>query len=183
MSIIAFRAVSIGLLAGVATFLTLGPAAGHGLRSWAVFIAWASFIHLGGGLEGLKKTISHNLFGAFLGSLALGFATQLPAGLSISYAAWASIGVALGICAIVLASKLPALSDIASSLLGFAAILIGALPDVSIEKMVTPSLENPIVGVVASLILGALLAFIAEAIADLLRKRWPQRGAGSTVKA
>jgi hypothetical protein len=183
MNITAFRAVSIGLLAGLTTFLALGPGAGHGLHSWAIFIAWASFIHLGGGLEGLKKTILQNFFGALLGSVALGFATQLPSGISISYPAWAAIGVALTICAIVLASELPAFSDVSSSLLGYVAILIGALPEISVEKIVAPNLGNPIIGVAASLIIGALLAFIAEAIADFLFSRLSRSGAGSTAKA
>jgi hypothetical protein len=183
MSITAFRAVSIGLLAGLATFLALGPGAGHGPQLWAAFIAWASFIHLGGGLEGLKKTIIHNVFGALSGAVALGFATQFPSGSSIDYPAWAAIGVASTICAVVLASRLPAFSDVASSLLGYVAIFIAAAPDIRMQKIVAPNLENPIVGVFASLIIGALLAFIAEAIADFLRKRLLRGGAGSTAGA
>jgi hypothetical protein len=183
MSIVVIRAVSIGLLAGLATFLTLGPSVGYGLQIWAVFIAWACFFHLGGGLEGLKKTIIHNLFGVIVGVVAMGFATQLPSGILISYAAWAAIGVAVTICVIVLASQIPMLADVPSSLLGYVAILMATLPDNRLERMLAPALENPILGVVASLVVGASVAFVAEVVADFLHARFARAGAGAAAKA
>jgi len=71
MDIISALAVSIGLLAGVATWLFLGPMGGLGLSLWAAFVAWATFYPCGGKEAGLQKTIVHNIFGAFLGWLAL----------------------------------------------------------------------------------------------------------------
>jgi hypothetical protein len=172
------RAASIGLLAGLTTFLVLGPSAAYGSQIWAVFLAWASFLLLGGGLDGLRKTIVHNLFGVIVGLAALAFATQQPSVAEISYAAWAAIGVALTVGVIVLASKLSALSNIPASLLGYVAVLVAALPDYRLDKILAPNLENPVIGVVASLIAGALLAYVAEAIADYLRARLPQDRAG-----
>ena len=79
MDIISALAVSIGLLAGVATWLFLGPMGGLGLSLWAAFVAWATFYHCGGKEAGLQKTIVHNIFGAFLGWLALLAISQISA--------------------------------------------------------------------------------------------------------
>jgi len=166
-----FRAVSVGVLAGVATFLALGPSAGYGSQIWAVFLAWASFFHLGGGFAGLRKTIVQNLFGVAMGIIALVFATQQPATLAVGYAVWAAFGVALTVSVLVLASKFALLSDVPASLLGYVAALVVALPDFRLDKILAPSVENPLVGLIASLICGALLAFAAESVTDALRAR------------
>lgn len=84
MDIIAALSVSIGLLAGVATWLFLGPMGGLGLSVWATFIAWASFYHCGGKEAGLQKTIVHNIFGAVIGWIALILVTKIPLGVAAS---------------------------------------------------------------------------------------------------
>jgi hypothetical protein len=181
MSATVYRAVSVGLLAGAATFLALGPSAGYGSQIWAVFIAWATFCHLGGGLAGLHRTITHNLFGVVVGVVALVFATQQPFGLAVSFPLWAAAGVALTIGMIVLASKAAPLSDAPASMLGYVAALVAALPDYRLERILSPGLENPAVGLVASLVMGALLAFVADGAAELLRQRFSRSEARSTA--
>jgi hypothetical protein len=183
MNILVFRAVIIGMLAGLATFLTLEPTTAYGLQIWAILIAWACFFHLGRGLDALKMTIIRNLFGVLVGVVAMGLAAQFPAGAHMSFAAWAAIGVGVTICAIVLASQIPLLADVPTLLLGYVAILVATLPDSRLERLLAPGLENPILGVVASLVAGAVLAFSAEAAAEFLHNRLARAGAGSAAKA
>jgi hypothetical protein len=47
MDLIVALAISIGVLGGIATWVSLGPLAGV-LQIWAIFIAWACFYHCGG---------------------------------------------------------------------------------------------------------------------------------------
>ena len=76
MNLIASRAISIALFGGLVAFLSLGPAAGYGPQILAVFIAWASYYHFNGKLEGLKKSLITNLFGAAWGAVAVAFLSQ-----------------------------------------------------------------------------------------------------------
>ena len=50
MNLINALAISIGILAAVATYLCLGTE--FGLQVWALFIGWGSFYHTGGGTGG-----------------------------------------------------------------------------------------------------------------------------------
>lgn len=176
MSIVTFRAVSIGVLGGLAAFLILGPASVYGVQLFALFVGWAGFYHFGGKLEGLRKTVVHYLFGAALGWLALVVVTQLPYGAAIGLPAFAGIAVAITLGLLVLASKLPALSDFSVAILGYAAVLGLALGDNRVDKILVPSLENPLVIAAVSLIVGAILGFVSETLAEALRKYVPLRG-------
>jgi hypothetical protein len=68
VDIIAALAASIGLLGAVATclFLTIGV-----IQIWAGFIGWASFFQCGGGVDGLRKSVSANLWGVVMAYVAL----------------------------------------------------------------------------------------------------------------
>jgi hypothetical protein len=50
-------ALSIGVLAIVATWLFLGPLAAILMQIWQAFIAWACFFHSGADIEAVKKTV------------------------------------------------------------------------------------------------------------------------------
>jgi len=50
-------ALSIGVLAVVATWLFLGPLAALLMQIWQAFIAWACFLHSGADIEAVKKTV------------------------------------------------------------------------------------------------------------------------------
>ena len=54
MSALIALAVSIGVLAVVATFLALGPLAAFNVQIWQIFIAWACFYHSGGKTDGAQ---------------------------------------------------------------------------------------------------------------------------------
>ena len=67
MDLVTALAVSIGLLGGVATYLYLSDFLGLGLQIWAAFIAWASFYHCGGKIQGFTSSILGELVGRGLG--------------------------------------------------------------------------------------------------------------------
>ncbi|MGD9657638.1 MAG: DUF1097 domain-containing protein [Methylocystis sp.] len=175
----ALRAAVVGVAAGVLAFLALGPTSAFGLQVWALLIGWASFLLLGGGLDGLRRSAIHSLFGACLAVGALIFATHQPEALGVEFAVWAALGVALTVALVTLAARLPILSSIPASLLGYVSVLVATLPDYRIERILSPSIENPVLGAVASLIVGALFAYAAEEIAQRLRSRLGE----STAKA
>jgi hypothetical protein len=62
MDIVTALALSIGLLGGVATYLYLSDPLVLGLQIWAAFIAWASFYHCGGKIQGSLRTSASAIF-------------------------------------------------------------------------------------------------------------------------
>ena len=145
MTLLIALALSIGLLAVVATWLFLGPLAAINVQIWQAFIAWASHFHNGGKTDGVVKTVVCMSFGAVVGMASVMLAGQLG-GLG---ALAAPVAVGIGAAVIVLAAHLPLLSTIPSCVYGFASvaglILLG--------KDMTPM--NAIVPTIGSIILGA----------------------------
>ena len=164
------RAVSIGAIGGIAAFFAFGPAAPYGAQLFIVLIGWAGFCHFGGKLGGLKLAASHYLFGALLAALALVLTTQLPYGETLGVAGWSAIAVAITLAALAFAPKLPTLSDVTGALLGYAALLGQAAIGGGDAKIIALTLDNPLLVALASLILGAVLALLAETLAETIQK-------------
>ncbi len=160
MTMLLALTVSIGLLAVVATWVFLGPLAAMNFQIWQAFIAWASFYHCGGKVDGAKKTVICMSFGAVVGMLSVMLAGQLG-GLG---ALAAPVAVGIGAAAIVLAAHLPILSTIPSCVYGFASvaglILLG--------KDMTPL--NAIVPTIGSIILGTIFGWLSETLGGKMAK-------------
>lgn len=179
MDIITALALSIGLLAGVATWLFLGPMGGLGLALWAAFVAWASFYHCGGKEAGLQKTIVHNVFGAFLGWVALLAISQMSLGATLGVPLWAAICVAISVFVLVIAAKNPMFGDIPAAVFGYASVAALALAGGKLSAVTAASLENPFVNIVISMVIGALFGYVSEKIAGaIVQKASPAVTAG-----
>ena len=153
-------AVSIGVLAVVATWVFLGPLAAFQMQIWQAFIAWACFFHSGGKTDGLTKTVVCMSFGAVVGMASVMLAGQLG-GLG---ALAAPVAVGIGAAVIVLAAHIGILATIPACVYGFAAvaglILLG--------KDMTPAAA--IVPTIASIVVGALFGWVSEMLAGKLTK-------------
>ena len=171
MDLITALAISIGLLGGIATWLFLGPIGALGLSIWAAFIAWASFYHCGGKEAGLQKTIVNNIFGAIIGWLALVLVTQIPLAASLSLPVWAGICVAVTVFILVIAAKNAMLSDIPAGVLGFASVVALSLAGNKLGALTAVSLENPLINIVISMVIGALFGYVSEKAAGAIVKK------------
>lgn len=163
MDLILALAVSIGLLGGISTylFLTVGT-----IQIWIAFIAWASFYHCGGGADGLKKSVTANVWGAIVGFVALLLIFKVDPGLP--GVLWPSIVVALTAFVLVLGAKVPALGAIPASVYGYAAIAgYGLLSGADIAAV---TLANPLVCTVVSMVVGALFGIVSEKFAGIMTK-------------
>lgn len=160
MSLLIALALSIGLLAVVATWLFLGPLAAFQMQVWQAFVAWASFFHNGGKTDGFVKTVVCMSFGAVVGMASVLLIGPLGAlgGLA------APVAVGIGAAVIVLAAHVPFLSTIPSSVYGFATvaglILLG--------KDMTPTAA--ILPTILSIAVGAAFGWVSEQLAGKLTK-------------
>ena len=162
MKLITALAVSIGLLAIAATYLSLGT--GFGIQVWALFIGWGCFYHTGGGTDGITKSPVNHIWGAAIAACAL-----LVVGTIGGSVLTTSVIVGISVFALVIAAHLPVLSTIPAAVYGYAstaafALLTGvALGDVA-------ALAKAAAIVSLSLIIGNCFGYLSEKAAGLLVK-------------
>jgi len=175
MNIIIIRAIGVALIGGLAAFLAFGPGAPHGAQFLSLLLGWASYSRFGGKLDGFKKSILHSLVGVALALAAVAFAVQHAAiAPRVDFAVWAATGVAVTVALLFLSTKLTPLSDFGALLLGYGAVA-GTAGGLSLDAFLSPSISNPALGVLISLLLGAFLACGADMLTDALEKRLPHR--------
>jgi hypothetical protein len=168
MDLVTALAVCIGLLGGVATYLYLSDFWGLGLQIWAAFIAWASFYHCGGKVQGFTSSILANLWGVVWGALTLIAFSNLDLGLAPPI--WAGICVAVGVGLMILGSKIPIFSAIPATVYGYAATVALALLTNTVASLTEPTLANPAAIVAISMFGGAIFGLISEAFAGAIAK-------------
>lgn len=180
MNITIIRAIGVALIGGLAAFLAFGPGAPHGAQLFSLLLGWTSYSRFGGKLDGFKRSILHSLAGVALALAAVAIAAQHASiGRTVDFAIWAAAGVAVTLVLLFLATKLPLLSDFGALLLGYAAIA-GTAGGLSLDAFLSPSIANPALGVLISLLLGAFLACGADMLTDALEMRLPDhRGAAA----
>lgn len=160
-------AISVGVLAVVATWLFLGPLAAIDAQVWQAFIAWGCHYHCGGRITGTRSTILCMSFGAVIGMAAVLLAGQLGALGALA----APLAVGLGAALIVLSAHLSPLSAIPASVYGFAAIAGLIL----LGSDVTPA--GALLPTIVSIAIGAVFGFVSEALSDALENVRPSAAA------
>ncbi|MCB1382103.1 MAG: DUF1097 domain-containing protein [Notoacmeibacter sp.] len=169
MPLLTALAISIGVLGGLATWAFVGPMASLGLQIWAAFIAWAAFYHSGGGAAALKSNIPAHIFGAIVGWASLWAITLLAPGLGVPVAG--GICVAIGAAVIVLAANIAALGSIPSSVYGFGCVAGYTLLAGKLGTLMSGSIvDNPLINIAVSMIIGAVLGFISQKIGAAMAK-------------
>lgn len=161
-------AVSVGLLAVVATWLFFGPLEATNAQVWQAFIAWGAHYHCGGKIKGTTTAIICMSFGALIGMLSVMLAGHL--GALGDFAAPVAVGA--GAAVIVLSSKLSFLAAIPASVYGFASIaglyLLGRTPE---ALGIGANVSEAILPTVIAIIVGALFGIVSENLAGALTKK------------
>jgi hypothetical protein len=159
-------AISVGVLGAIATWLFLGPLGGA-LAIWAAFIAWGCYFHCGGKEQGLQSAIVNNAAGAVIGGLTL-LAAGAAFGASMPAAVWPAICVGIGVAAMVLLANMPMFSVIPAQVYGFAAVVAYTLMKDAGGSLTAVSMENPVLVVILSMIIGAAFGYVSEKLAGML---------------
>jgi len=151
--------LSIGILAGIATFLAVGPLSGVFLI-WAATIPWAAYFALGADKEALKNMIVCGIFGVFMAWVTAIELTNIPASIAIGFPAMAAFTVTIAVIVLCLAAIIPAFSCIPASVLGYSATfayLLQTPGKLTQDVLMSVSLDNPLVVISISIILGTYL--------------------------
>ena len=176
MPLLTALALSIGILGGIATWLFVGPMAGLGLQIWAAFVAWAAYYHSGGKEVSLKSNIPAHIWGAVLGWVVLLGINGLAGSLGVPLAA--GISVAITVIVLVLGANISMFASIPSAVYGYACVAAYALLAGKLGTLTAASLvDNPLINIVVSMVIGALLGWLSERIAGALATKTPAAAA------
>ena len=148
--------LSIGGLAGLATFLAVGPLSGI-FFIWAATIAWAAYFALGGDEEASKNTIVCGIFGVFMAWYAAILITDISPTATLGFPLMAAIIVAISVVVLCLAAHFKVFSAIPASVLGYSATFAYLLqtPDkLTKEVLLNVGLENPLIVISISIAVG-----------------------------
>lgn len=148
--------VSIGVLAGLATFLAVGPLAGVFLI-WALTIAWAAYFALGGNDDAAKNVAICSVFGVVMAWYAAVQLTNIPADAALGFPFMAAIVVTISVIVSCLAANLKVLSCIPATVLGYSATFGYMLqtPDIlNADVLLSAGWSNPLLIISFSLVLG-----------------------------
>ena len=165
--------VSVGILAGVATwfFLAVGS-----ILIWAAFVAWACYFQGGGDDAALKSTIICNVFGVVVAWIAAIVIVAIPLAETLTLPLWAGIVVAVSVGAYVLASHIEVLSSIPGTTYGYACTFVYLLqtPEkLSLGALTAVNLDNALIVVVISMVIGALFGYASGKLAGVMTKAEP----------
>lgn len=148
--------LSIGVLAGVATFLAVGPASGI-FFIWAATIAWAAYFFLGATHEALVNTIVCGIFGVFMAWITAILLTEIPADATLGFPIMAAITVTVAVVVLCLAANIPQLATIPASVLGYSstfAYLLQTPDKLTQDVLLSISLNNPLLVISISIVVG-----------------------------
>ncbi|KXJ50546.1 DUF1097 domain-containing protein [Neptuniibacter pectenicola] len=150
--------LSIAIFGALATWMALSPLSGFVLI-WAIFIAWAAFAALGADNAAFKSTIVCGVFGVVIGWIGAFIILKLPFGEVLGGPLWAAIVVAITAFTVVFASNLSMFGAVPASVLSYAATFAYLLQTegmLSLDVLMSPSFENPLLIISLSFILGAV---------------------------
>ena len=170
--------LSIAVLGGIWEFIALKV----GFLVWAGFIAWGCFFHSGGDQKALIKTICGNVYGIIVGWIALLIIFKF--GVADMGLIAICVVVAVTVFFLVIVASIDQLSVVPANVYGYAAIVAwslsapsaaGATPDVAgtgpLQSLASPSLANPLVLLVISMVIGAVAGYISGQAAGALTKK------------
>ncbi len=169
MTALIANAIAGGLLATIAVWAFLEF---PGLLVWVAFIGWASFFHSGGNSNALKKSVACSYFGIVMawavGMVVASGITSLSVPLAAALAVLIVTPVIILISAIDMFSIIPATFYGFASAFGFLAQTPGKF---SVQAMTSFSLDNVLIVVSISLLIGALLGVVHIKIATALQAK------------
>ncbi|MDO9105621.1 MAG: DUF1097 domain-containing protein [Methylovulum sp.] len=159
--------LSIGVLAGVATFLAVGPLSGV-FFIWAATIAWAAYFFLGASKEALVNTIVCGIFGVFMAWVTALLLTEISPEATLGFPFMAAVTVTVAVIVMCLAASCPKLAAIPASVLGYSstfAYLLQTPDKLNQDVLLGVSLSNPLLVISISIVVGTYFGQLSGQLA------------------
>lgn len=163
--------LSIGGLAGAATFLAVGPASGL-FFIWAATIPWAVFFLLGADKAAICKNITCSIFGVVMAWATALMLTEISPDTLLGFPLMAAFTVALSVVVLCLAANIPQLSTIPCSVVGYSLVFAYLLqtPDkLNKDVLLGVSIGNPLLVISISIVFGTYLGVYSAQFSEKLQ--------------
>jgi hypothetical protein len=148
--------LSIGVLAGLATFLAVGPLSGV-FFIWAATIAWAAYFLLGADQAALVNTITCGIFGVVMAWITALLLTEIAPDTALGFPFMAALTVTVAVIVMCLSASCPKLAAIPASVLGYSstfAYLLQTPNMLTKDVLLGASLTNPLLVISISIVVG-----------------------------
>ena len=150
------------------------------IPAWAVFISWACFFHLDGGLnrkQAFIATIQHIGLGAICAWFSALLLLGNPIDHELASALWGPLMIGVVIAIIAKMSMLTRFCIMPAVIYGYASIFafLNAPGFFSSEALLSLSFQNAIIAIGFSIVLGATAGYINAVIVNLLSKLFVHR--------
>jgi hypothetical protein len=166
--------LSIAVLGAIWAFIALGPGLGF-LLVWAGFIAWGCFFHTGGDQKALVKTICGNIYGVIVAWIALLIIVKGGFGAGLGGApVGAAIVVGVTVFFLVIVAKIDQLSAVPANVYGYASTVAYSVHESArapLDNLTSASIDNPLIKLIISMVLGAILGYVSAQVANALAKK------------
>ncbi|MGB2921987.1 MAG: DUF1097 domain-containing protein [Mycobacterium sp.] len=164
--------LSIGVLGGFAVAFTATVIT---VPIWVVFLAWASFFFVGGGLTGWVRSVLSNLAGVAIACGSLYAAHLLGGGLLLT-----AVAVGVGSAVMVQASWVDILATTPAVVVGFASTVSTVA---GTGQLVTAtSISHPGLVAAVACVLGATFGIVSEYLAKVMTRTPTAPAAGAETK-
>ncbi len=163
--------LSIGGLAGVATFLAVGPASGF-FFIWAATIPWAVYFLLGADKEAICKNITCSIFGVVMAWATALMLTEISPTTMLGFPLMAAFTVAVSVVVLCLAANIPQLATIPCSVVGYSLVFAYLLqtPDkLNKDVLLGLSISNPLLVISISIVFGTYLGVYSAQFSEKLQ--------------
>lgn len=170
MSFINALALVLCVIGGILTYLALGPAANF-FFIWAIFIATATGVALGGSIESFKNLVICGIAGvviAWVASLVI-LSTVASVGLPLPVYAGIIVGLTTGCLALI--ANIPAFPAIPATVVGYAmtfAYLLQTPGKLDLKVLLSATLSNPLICISLSILVAAAFGIVALNLAGKL---------------
>lgn len=158
-------ALVIGVMGGIATWAAVTIGSPYVLI-WAIFVAWGSFFHCGGGTEGAKASLVANIWGAAMAVIAFIALTSLGV-----TAVNAGLCVGVTVLLMILGANIPLLGAIPASVYGYASTAALFLMGGAAYGAGTAGIVMVGVAIAVSMAIGNGLGYISGEIVGALTKK------------
>jgi hypothetical protein len=170
MSFINALALVLCVIGGLLTYLALGPAANFFLI-WAIFIATATGVALGGSTESFKNLVICGIAGVVIAWVASLVILSTVAAVGLPLPVYAAIIVGLTTGSLALIANIPAFPAIPATVVGYAmtfAYLLQTPGKLDLKVLLSATLYNPLICISLSILVAAAFGIVALNLAGKL---------------
>ena len=171
MSFVNALGLVLCVIGGLLTYLCLGPAAGF-ILIWAIFIATATGVALGGTTEAFKNMVICMITGmiiAWIGSMII---LNVPLAASLTLPVWAGIVVGITTGCLAWSANIPIFPAIPATVIGYAmtfAYLLGDAKELlTVKNLTSAAPANPLVCITLSILVAAAFGIVSLKLATML---------------